>query len=177
MSAMNARPLVTQSLARRDMPHASHEAGELVAMGRAHYWPFHILGRAPMLQEPVRLGDWLLIPAQDDSTTLPPRALKRIRAIFAAGIRPEGFVLVHEAPKLLKEPSAPRVEPRTMSPTPYSPDATADFATSLANGIAGLASMIFPVLFFVVAAAIADPILVAVTEDGYWIEIDRWNTE
>jgi hypothetical protein len=38
-------------------------------------------------------------------------------------------------------------------------------------------------LFFVVAAAMADPILVAVmnddlgTEDPVWVEIDRWDTE
>ena len=37
--------------------------------------------------------------------------------------------------------------------------------------------LIVPMMFFVVAAAVADPILVAVTESGYWIEIDRWDTE
>ncbi len=181
MNTTNARPPVTQSLATRDLPRASHEAGELVALGRAHYWPFHVLGRAPMLQEPVRLGDWLLVPAQDDSTAIPTRAMARIQAIFAAGIRPQGFVLVHEAPKLLKAPVSAAERPQPQNAIPFQttsvPQSTSDFATALGAGITALASLFFPMMFLVVAVAMADPILVAVTEDGYWIEIDRWYTE
>jgi hypothetical protein len=109
--------------------------------------------------------------------------MARIQAIFAAGIRPEGFVLVHEAPMLLKAPPAVPAEPRSMLGATYSPEATPGFVTSLANGLAALASTILPMLFFVVAAAMSDPILVAVIrddvdiEDHVWVEIDRWNTE
>jgi len=130
-----------------------------------------------MVQEPVRLGDWLLIPAQYDSSKIPERAMTRIQAIFAAGIRPQGFVLVHEAPKLLKAPVTPKQQPKAPAVTTSSPHSTPGFASTLATGFAAMASMVFPMLFFVVAAVLADPILVAVTEDGYWIEIDRWYTE
>ena len=176
MNTSIARRPVKQSLAQHDMPHQSYAAGRLVALGTAHYWPFQVLGRAPMVEEPVRLGDWLLIPAQQDSTALPPRAMSRIRAIFAAGFRPQGFVLVHEAPMLLKAPPAPQPQPRTLAANTPSPDSTADFAAALGTGLSALASIIFPMMMFA-AAAIVDPILVAVTEDSYWIEIDRWNTE
>lgn len=183
MNTSIVRPSVQQSVGPRHQPRPSREAGQLVALGRAHYWPFQVLGQAPMIAQPVRLGDWLMIPAQQDSTAIPARAISRIQAIFAAGIRPEGFVLVHEAPKLLKAPPAAPAEPRPMSGATYSPEGTSDFATSLANGLAALASTILPMLFFVVAAAMADPILVAVmnddlgTEDPVWVEIDRWDTE
>ena len=167
----------TYSIAEREPSGLSPETRKLVTLGQRHYWPFQVLGKAPMVQEPVRLGDWLLIPAQDDSSKIPERAMKRIQAIFAAGIRPQGFVLVHEAPKLLKAPVTPKEQPKAPPVTTSSPHSTTDFASTLATGFAAMASMVFPMLFFVVAAALADPILVAVTEDGYWIEIDRWYTE
>jgi len=176
MNTSIVRPPVKQSVGARHLPRPSHEAGQLVALGRAHYLPFQVLGRAPMVEQPVRLGDWLLIPAQQDSTAIPARAINRIRTIFDAGIRPQGFVLVHEAPMLLKAPPAPRVEPRTVAGTISSPEATGDLAATVGTVLSALASMIVPMMMFA-AAAIVDPILVAVTEDGYWIEIDRWNTE
>jgi len=176
MNTSIARPPVKQSLAQRDVPHPSYAAGRLVALGTAHYWPFQVLGRAPMVAEPVRLGDWLLIPAQQDSTAIPPRAMNRIHAIFAAGIRPQGFVVVHEAPMLLKAPAAAQPQPRPLAVNISVPDSTPDFAAALGTGLSALASIIFPMMMFA-AVAIVDPILVTVTEDGYWVEIDRWDTE
>ena len=177
MNTSIVRPPVKQSVGPRDLPRPSHEARQLVALGRAHYWPVRVLGRAPMIEQPVRLGDWLLIPAQQDSTRVPWRALNRIQAIFGAGIRPQGFVVVHEVPKLLKAPTATRREPKAPAESTSSSQGTADFAAALATGISALASALLPMLFFVVAAAVADPILVAVTDDHVWVEIDRWNTE
>ena len=177
MNTSNAIPPVTQSLARRDHPHPSREAGQLIALGRAHYWPFYIIGRAPMIQEPVRLGDWLLIPAQQDTTVIPPRAMKRIRAIFEAGITPQGFVVVHEAPKLLKAPIAPRIEPKTLPTTIPSPQGSVDFAAALETGLSALASLLVPMLYLFVAAALVDPILTCITSDQYWVSIDQWDTE
>ena len=155
------------------------ETEQLVSFGRRHSWPFQVLGQAPMVQEPVRLGDWLLVPAQEDSSQIPDRALARIQAIFAAGLRPQGFVLVHEAPKLLKAPVETKEKPIAQPVVSASvlPDSTLDIATALGSGLVTVVSMVLPMLFMVAAAALADPILVAVTEDGYWIEIDRWYTE
>ena len=157
----------------------SPETGQLLALGKRNRWPFRVLGRAPMLHESVRLGDWLLVPAQADSSPIPERALARIQAIFAAGVRPKGFVLVHEAPKLLKAPREPRKDPESAWPNPSTamPQSVLDVATALGKGIAALASTVLPMLFLFAAAAIADPILVAITEDNYWVEIDRWDTE
>jgi hypothetical protein len=129
-----------------------------------------------MIEEPVRLGNWLLMPAQQDSTVIPPRAMSRIRAIFDAGLRPRGFVVVHEAPMFLKAPAAPQAEPKTLPRTISSPEGTGDFAAALGKGLSALASVIFPMMMLA-AVAVVDPILVAVTEDGHWVEIDRWDTE
>jgi hypothetical protein len=103
--------------------------------------------------------------------------MRRLRAIFDAGITPQGFVLVHEAPMLLKAPAATRAEPNTWAGTISSPQATADFAAALETGFSVVASLLVPMAYLFLAAAFVDPILVAMTHDGYWIEIDRWNTE
>ena len=44
----------------------------------------------------------------------------------------------------------------------------------LAVALVSLAAILVVPAILVVGAAVVDPILVAVTEDGYWIEIDRW---
>jgi hypothetical protein len=137
------------------------------------------------------LGDWLIVPVEQDSSPVPDRALRRVQDIFAAGIRPKGFVLVHEAPKLLSAPPAEQSQGLRMSALP-------DWlrsglkVTGTGLGVAGLALVAIPGLvvlavaalslaamvmapaLLVVGAVVVDPILVAVTEDGYWVEIDRW---
>lgn len=122
---------------------------------------------------------------------MPTRAMERVQSVFAAGIRPKGFVVVHEAPKLLSAPASdgrrmPRmsaVSDATKSALRMSGLALAGLATSLVVvsgalliglAIFLLAAAVLVPAFLVVGVAILDPILVAVTEDGLWIEIDRW---
>ena len=173
---MNETTISKSTLAPRDTrpPAPSPEAAELLAVGRRHLWSFQVLGQAPMLQESVRLGDWLLVPAQRDSTPLPPRAVARIAAIFASGARPQGFVLVHESPMLLKAPREAPQQPKVAAVPAGSTGG--DVLSALGSALTAIVTTILP-MFFLAAAAIVDPILVAVTEDNYWIEIDRWDTE
>jgi hypothetical protein len=42
--------------------------------------------------------------------------------------------------------------------------------------LASLAGVLLVVAVFGAMAAALDPVLIAVTEDGYWIEIDRWES-
>ena len=57
-----------------------------------------------MLTETERVRDYLLVPAHIDSTPLPNHAMERVKYLFNSGIRPQGFVLVHEAPLQLQAP-------------------------------------------------------------------------
>lgn len=168
-------------------PASSRGVGELMSLAGHNLWDFAVLGQAPMPKEAVRLGDWLLVPSDQDSSEIPDRALARVQAIYAAGIRPKGFVLVHEAPMLLSAPEDAR-EPQSLSPQwMVDPQTTQKLIDTLSFGVAGLAkvmvgiatvavavgSMILPAILFA-GAMLLDPILIAVTEDDYWIEIDRW---
>ncbi len=189
--ATNHRSLPSETAKHQLLP--LQETKELMSLAKEHRWGFQVLGNAPMPEQPVRLGDWLLVPALFDSSPILSRALERIQAIFAAGIRPQGFVLVHEAPMLISAPAETQVTERnaalnfldhSVSPRP------ADFAALFGAGIAaasGLAAMAIGALTLLATLALPvtlmagalllDPILVVVTKDGYWVEIDRWSID
>ena len=48
--------------------------------------------------------------------------------------------------------------------------------TTLAQVMAGAVAFVSALIptAFLTGAALIDPILIAVTEDDYWVEIDRW---
>jgi hypothetical protein len=152
------------------------ETFKLVQFGRHRGWDVAVLGQAPMLAEPLRLKDWLLVPAQEDTSQIPSRAYQRIQTLFLEGIRPNGFVVVHEAPRQL--PSGVVVQ----QPPFYMPmqsdllpalSAFGKVAATVLTATAAVAGMALVASMFV-GVALLDPILIAVTPDDYWVEIDRW---
>jgi len=153
------------------------ESQGLLTLGRQRNWEFNILGQAPLPHQPIHLQDWLIVPAHQDSSHIPARALERIQAIFAMGFRPQGFVIVHEAPKLLPAPEVIEAEPAPLhSASPGIKPLITGLLGAMAVAIpvaAAVATMIVPATL-AVGAVLVDPILVAVTEDDTWIEIDRW---
>ena len=142
----------------------------LLSLGDRMGWHTQVIGRAPMLKETVRLQDWMLVPAHEDTTAIPARTMRRIHTLFSQGLRPQGFVVVHEAPMHLTAPK-PVIEERP--PMEWEGVGKAVGAIAKVMGVLLLGSMLLP--FGLLAGLVMlDPILVAVTEDGYWIEIDRW---
>lgn len=171
---------------QRYAPVESRRVQEVIEVGRHELWDFTVIGQAPMPEESMRLGDWLVIPAHQDSTEIPDRALARVQALFNAGVRPKGFVLVHEAPMLLSAPQSDQgqsLKPQwSLDPeiTQKMLDGLGVGATVAGNIMAGalkaalaVGAVLIPAVFLA-GAVLIDPILIAVTEDDYWIEIDRW---
>lgn len=155
---------------------SSFAVQEFFALADSELWNFSVLGQAPMPNRAVRLQDWLIVPADQDNSQIPNRAMERIQAIFKAGIRPKGFVIVHEAPMLLPGPTKERKSfleevdwEQVRGAVGQGLLATAKVVGTAAAGVVGL---LFTTLFLGLVAL--DPILIAVTEDDYWIEIDRW---
>ena len=169
---------------------SAHSAENLIAFGRSRGWDFQILGKAPFPTAPFRRGDWLIVPAHLDTTPLPPCAKQRMEAIFAAGIRPQGFILVHEAPFLLTAgtQAETRQKPEPIQ-LPVNKQKVKKFLKASGGVLAVVAVASGAVILLAVALAlllpglllatalVIDPILVAVTSDGYWVEIDRWDLE
>jgi hypothetical protein len=161
----------------------------LVQFGDDMGWDPAVLGQAPLPQEPVRVGDWLIVPAEQDSSVIPDRAFKRVQALYAASIQPKGFVLVHEAPALLAAPVQAQQSPAWRSKLPQAREtaamlAKAGGALAASAAVAALAvvavgaviAVALPIVALAGAVAI-DPILIAVTDDDHWIEIDRWDIQ
>ena len=143
---------------------------QFLALGDRMGWQTQVIGQAPMLNEAVRLQDWMLVPSHEDTTPLPTRTIRRIKTIFAQGLRPQGFVVVHEAPMQLTAPKPVIVE---KSPMEWEGVGKAVGAIAKVLGVVLMGSVLLP-LGLVAGMVLLDPILVVVTEDGYWIEIDRW---
>lgn len=183
---------LTTFLAAQLINLASPQTRQLLALGRQQGWAFNVLGQAPMPEEPARADKWLIVPAHLDSSPIPDRAIERIQAIYASGLRPKGFVVVHEAPMLL---AAPQEQASGYSRLNFLTPGIKSAVQVLGYGLGGLAALIalFSGLLFLAAAVAAlagvvllpaaaiagavilDPILIAVTDDDYWIEIDRWD--
>ena len=161
-------------------PALNNPSQGLLTLGRQRNWEFNILGQAPLPSHPIHLQEWVIVPAQQDSSPIPARTLERIQAIFEIGLRPQKFVIVHEAPKLLAAPKEVEPEP-DISPSimPEAKPLITGLLGAMAVAVplaAAVASMIIPATL-AVGAVLLDPILVAVTEDDTWIEIDRWWNE
>ena len=155
---------------------------QLLTLGEENHWPTQILGRAPMLKEPLRVREWILMPALMDSTPLPDHAMERIHTVYEVGIRPQGFVIVHEAPLEIGVPQ-PEVKQKVDSDLLKKIGGAALGAGLLSGsivalaGIAILGGILLAPIGLLGAAVILDPILVVVTTDNYWIEIDRWDVQ
>jgi len=96
--------------------------------------------------------------------------MRRIHTLFSQGLRPQGFVVVHEAPMQLTA-SKPVTEEKP--PEEWKGIGIAVSVIAKILGVILLGGMFLPI-GLIAGAVMIDPILVVVTEDGYWIEIDRW---
>ena len=142
---MNSKTLATQ-------------AELLMDVGDRNNWNFVNLGKAPIPEHPVRAGDWLILSAMEDDSPIPNRTMQRIQTIYQKGIRPLSWVVVHEAPLLLSAPKPEKEKKPHL--LPY---------LALLGGLGALLATTL-----ITTAAMVDPILIAITPEFDWIEIDRW---
>ena len=171
----------------------SPEAAALVEFGNRRRWKSQVLGRAEIPNQPVFIGQWWLVPVEQDKSAIPKRACERVRTLYEAGLRPRGFVLAHEAPALLPPPD--NTQPESRKPLIDLSQLLSRRVILVLGGtlmlvllgpmllkvlvavVAGIMTIVFaPLLALgaIGAVALVDPVLIAVTEDGYWVEIDRW---
>ena len=134
------------------------QAELLMDVGDRNNWRFVNLGKAPIPEQPVRAGEWLIVSATEDTSPIPRQTMHRIKTIYQEGIRPMHWVVVHEAPFLLSAPKPEKEKkPRIL---PY---------LALLGGLG-----VWLATTIITTAAIVDPILIAITPEFDWIEIDRW---
>ena len=184
---------VSTPFRQRAMRRVSPETADLMELGSRRRWRPRVVGRATLLTDPVFLGDWWLVPVEQDTSPIPKRASDRVQAIFEAGLRPKGFVVAHEAPALLPAPASagkPRrrriVELRRLLSKRvvlgvgaavllvlFGPMLLKLLVTAIVGLVAAVATPLLAI-GALGAVVLVDPVLIAVTEDGFWVEIDRW---
>jgi hypothetical protein len=181
MNNIKNQDLMIQSRHTGLLTQIGPETRQILNLAEQKGWDFNLLGQAQLPKEVIQLDQWLIAPASQDSSEIPVRTYKRIQALFANGIRPKGFVIVHEAPRLL---NAPKVVAQHAAPEVFPPEVEKPkTATSPTDAITSLlSSALFGTFITMIGAlfmgiALIDPIVVAVMEDGCWVEIDRWATK
>jgi hypothetical protein len=163
---------------------ASSMAGQrkaaLAALLRAFPVPVRVLGQSMAPVIPQQVGNWWLEPL-GPATLLPARAQRRLHAVVSAGVVPRAVVVLHE---LLPTP------PARSSAIRRHAVAAARALPPMAAAVERSALRLLPVLGWLLVAAVrvllcglaavaaalvpVDPCLVVVTEDGWWLEVDRW---
>ena len=147
-----------------------------------------------MLEQPLFVNNWWLVPIELDTSSIPQRACERVDAIYAAGLRPRGFIVAHEAPALLETPvrqgepsrepligfeQLKQLFPKQLSAALARASSIRALGPPLLKCLEITAKGALAVLTFsgiLLTMALVDPVLIAVTEDGYWVEIDRWDS-
>lgn len=150
---------------------------QFLAVGEKSGLDFKFIGIAPIPDQPVYIPGWWIIPAMQDKTEIPARTQQRIQLLFKEGLRPKSFVIVHEVPNSLPGETKDFIEHSKEWEQNLSKEKrTKKIDTAKGSQLSG-----FPFLsvfvFLFAGLAMIDPILIAITDDNEWIEIDRWNVE
>ncbi len=142
-------------------------AYEALAIGRRHHWGFQVVDKIELPEEPTYKAGWWL----ESVVEAPQEAQDRLLALERAGIQVKAIIVAHEAPPLLPAPA----------PEPKIPSIVSD-AKKVALGagavlvavsqVVAVAAAALPLLLF---AAVLDPKVIVVLEDGTLMEVVRWS--
>jgi hypothetical protein len=158
---------------------------------------------ATVPDEPLVLGNWEIRPVRTTQalSELPTRARRRVSQMAEAGIQVADLLIYHEVKepsRLSTLTASASTQLRIVGPhlsnaksklaiwasqdAPVLADQAQQLirqhGPTLLKGLAVLATVVLTIAMYsalAIASAIAsDPVLVMVTDDDYWIEIDRW---
>jgi hypothetical protein len=93
-------------------------------------------------------------------------AQDRLEALQRSGVRFKGFVIAHEAPRLLAAPAPEKHDFKNSKTGAILPD-NGEFLAGMVQAVAFLITLIFH-------AALLDPALIVILEDGTWLEVMTW---
>src|SRR5687768_14066312 len=139
------------------------EARKAILVGRSNHWRFRVLGQGDMPAESFYKDQWVFEP-HTTVPNIPKEGYPMLDALRRSGVHFKGYVIAHEAPRLL---AAPKEAPKPdVKKTPDILPATQNF-----DFFVMLLPLIFELLFRVV---LLDPALIVVLEDGTWLQVMTW---
>lgn len=125
----------------------SYQARQAIAIGRKNHWRFSVTEKR---------DEWVY-----ETVEVPQVGLDRIDALRRAGVRINGFVVGHEAPRILTAPKEEKKHDFKITPVSI-PD------------LSFLFEFAFLIVGAVFRAVLLDPALIVVLEDGTWLEVMNW---
>ncbi len=145
----------------------SPEARKAIAVGEKRHWKFRVVGLGEIPDSPAYKDQWWFLPNAE-----PMHGKDRLEALKRAGVKMKGIVVAHEAPRLLPAPeavsNAPTENGADLDRSIPATDSLGTLAEGLAMGLILLVGVAFQ------AMAAVDPALIAVLEDGTWLEVCTW---
>lgn len=138
----------------------SYEARKAVQVGYDNHWRFRVVGQGDVPEKSYYKDEWIFDPVE-----APVVAQDRLSALRRSGVQIKGFVIAHEAPRLLSAPA-----PKTDFKVASTPDILPDVGTAIGKIATGL----LWVFLFIFQVALLDPALIVVLEDGTWLEVMTW---
>ncbi|MBL8049618.1 MAG: hypothetical protein JNM46_00210 [Anaerolineales bacterium] len=139
----------------------SYEARRAIQVGYKNHWRFRVVGQGEVPVQPFYKDEWVFEPVN-----VPQVAQDRIETLKRFGFSFKGFVIAHEAPRLLPAPAPKKQDFKNNQTVGILPDVEA----LLGNLLKGL--LFF--LTFIFQVALLDPALIVVLEDGTWLEVMTW---
>jgi len=136
------------------------EARKAIQIGYQNHWRFRVVGRGDVPKNAYYKDEWVFEPINS-----PNVAQDRLKALKQKGICFKGFVIAHEAPRLLTMQT-----PKVPKPDFKNKDILPDLENLVVNVMFGL-GYFFSLLFQMV---LLDPALIVILEDGTWLEVMTW---
>ncbi len=138
-------------------------------------FPVRVIGRSFARIIPRQVGNWWLEPLTSH-TYLPARAQHRLDRLLAAGVKPKAVVVFHEITEHgTKQSYVHNISTRIIFSAKHDLPWLSKESTKVSLVRSPL-SAIRSLIQKRTPPPPKDPCLVIVTEDGYWIEVDRWLT-
>jgi hypothetical protein len=139
----------------------SYDARRAIQVGYENHWRFRVVGQGQMPEEAYYSDEWVYEPAET-----PQMAHDRLDALKRSGIHMKGFVIAHEAPRLLATPTSKKHILKNNQDEAIVPDA-GKILDSFVQGFLFFVAIVFQ-------AALLDPALIVILEDGTWLEVMTW---
>lgn len=139
----------------------SSDARKAVQVGYENHWRFRVVGQGNVPEKSFYKDEWVFVPV-----AAPTMAQDRLDTLKRSGIRFKGFVVAHEAPRLLTAPAPKKHDFKNSQTETILPDASIFFG-KLLQGLFFFIGLLFQV-------ALLDPALIVILEDGSWLEVMTW---
>lgn len=141
---------------------------ETKLFGKIEVEGYEIIGVGEMIEGPVEIGGWYLVPLDQYKSTIPPEAHQAIARILKSGVKVKGFIVAEDMAKVELKHKAKVALPQT----DYG--ALATKALKMAAVVIGAVCL---GLIYLVGMALAyDPLLICCTEENQWLLCAEWES-